>query len=1174
MAHWLNAMVSSHSSYGTLRLRRRRHDALSMIDARDVDVAGHQRHKRALVLCCLLGIPTASSLLIPHQSSLQNRLRRSPSGWQTSLHAEEQDDVVTSDAKSRVSSQHFPDSTQNYLSSTTPYNLDIARTLFPPLFFNLYQYKKKQHQQTQAKECSNNPSVRHLPQRPSPFLDPSSAQTAERMLRRMMENRYRSDGRTACPDYRTFNLVAGAFGRMRCGTSRPQRQQRKQRGGKRSKEKTVVSWKEEPKHNPKFRSGDSHNYNQIVATTDQAEGRNANTPVTMTPVDKLQELLQLQLQLCHYEGWSLGLRPSVSTYNRILKRLAFRSGNFSRGGDAIQALEWLQLMKSPLPATYLDDISREDMMCCPNAMSYAYVIEALSSYDAATASVTKQLSTIINPTLQSVETLSMELDVDMEVFAVPNGNSLEWFIREAEKLLVVLEEQYHQMLENSNDGSENRSELITALAHSYKCILKGWGRYSVTGDGTKYSSVQDDFDDATPSQKREYAITRANELLCRLEELSNEKQSATQVNFPSGVYSSVVLALSVSRRSTAAFLSEEVMQRMLARYELNDLSNAESFVSPSGLHAEDVVTALSGCIAVYAKNKDAPRAESVLNKMIGLYNDGRLGDSFVPDVRAYCTVMTAWSKYDATNAQNDGGKSSSHSVLTGRKQRVYNADRVEYILTRLEDLAESEASKGNNDFVLDATPYNIAIHSRVQAINRLDKPSYSDKAVFYEDEKANERTLLHAMTLLDHMEYDKGIPPDSYTLSILLHAWAQQSRPGNEKAADQGKFLPFFLRTQLIKTSNAVLFLLLSLAAEGLLRRRIQSDDVKKSLDNSNMRTKREKSKDVWPNSKHYSSVLKAHAKTKSAAGAKKALSLLSEMERRYSNADIILYDDGSNCKEKDTNVSGYHIEERDAAKADLVCYSIVIDCFANSRLPEASAVAYRLLQSLEAKYNGGDTSMKPNTRIYTAVILSLVHSPYIGNIEGIDDGGEPSQSSMAWYILEKMKENGVAPNSFTYNYIINCAAQCNSGDVKARRLSFEIAIRAFQELRKTGDAGSDHNDACQPDSFTFAFVLKACNNLLPIGSPLRTKVLTHTFQECCRAGYLNDAVLDRLWNGVSSSEEFYSLVGCDTSEGNKISVQDLPLEWRRNSANGKRKATRVNDKETWEKGKSLATFK
>eukprot|EP00970_Alexandrium_tamarense_P006298 scaffold1064_cov106-Alexandrium_tamarense.AAC.3 len=91
-------MVSSHSSYGTLRLR---HDALTMIDARDVDVAGHQRHKRALVLCCLLGIPTASSLLIPHQSSLQNRLRRSPSGWQTSLYAEEQDDVVTSDAKSR-----------------------------------------------------------------------------------------------------------------------------------------------------------------------------------------------------------------------------------------------------------------------------------------------------------------------------------------------------------------------------------------------------------------------------------------------------------------------------------------------------------------------------------------------------------------------------------------------------------------------------------------------------------------------------------------------------------------------------------------------------------------------------------------------------------------------------------------------------------------------------------------------------------------------------------------------------------------------------------------------------------------------------------------------------------------------------------------------------------------
>ena len=72
------------------------------------------------------------------------------------------------------------------------------------------------------------------------------------------------------------------------------------------------------------------------------------------------------------------------------------------------------------------------------------------------------------------------------------------------------------------------------------------------------------------------------------------------------------------------------------------------------------------------------------------------------------------------------------------------------------------------------------------------------------------------------------INPDSYTYSILLNAWVQHARPGNEEAADK---------------------------AEELLRRKIPSVDER---ENTNKEL-------IWPNVKHYSSVLKAHAKTKSA---------------------------------------------------------------------------------------------------------------------------------------------------------------------------------------------------------------------------------------------------------------------------------------------------------------------
>ena len=184
-------------------------------------------------------------------------------------------------------------------SATATFNHDIARTLFPPLFFTLYHKYSNQNQQDDQEIA-----IRQHLKRPSPFEDPSSAQTAERMLRRMMENRYRSDGRTVCPDNRTFNLVAGSYGRLRC------------RNGVTKVPNIGVVWEEEPKLDPQYRM--QMNNNNIDATEEM---------ISMTSTDKLQELLQLQLCLCHYEGWPDEIRPSVDIFKRVLRRLAWRSGN-------------------------------------------------------------------------------------------------------------------------------------------------------------------------------------------------------------------------------------------------------------------------------------------------------------------------------------------------------------------------------------------------------------------------------------------------------------------------------------------------------------------------------------------------------------------------------------------------------------------------------------------------------------------------------------------------------------------------------------------------------------------------------------------------------------------------------------------------------------------------------
>ncbi|KAL3823244.1 hypothetical protein ACHAXA_011089 [Cyclostephanos tholiformis] len=880
--------------------------------------------------------------------------------------------------------------------------------------------------------------------------------------------------------------------------------------------------------------------------------------VRSTPIDKIQQLLQLQLSLCHREGWPIEIQPSVAMYNRLLKRLAWQSGRCesqiddSGGGSAAdQAWLWLQLMKSPLPQNHIT--ADERIVCRPDAMTYAHVIEALSAYRVSfPPKLGKKKSVVGNSDLSAYEPVGVfagKIGVEMiESGRRRSSPTSEWFLAEAEALLSLLEDEYNELsTKNAKDNGWSKVKVKRALAHAYRCLLEGWGRYAVTkvlidlNTSNAGKAHRDESWVNSSSQSRESSIMRSHELLCKLEALKLSEQYSASISqasvVPSSCYSSVILALSISDLPSAASIAEDVLERMISHFGINGMNQIR--LLSSLFNVNNVATAFSGCIAAHAKNNDAPKAEKTLNKMLDLYAAGKLPD-FVPEVRAFGTCIAVWGRYVSENVIQ-GSSHENHNKrwkkdLPSHEQRLRNADRAEAILSQLEIVAKNEAKKKNEKFAsgLGATPYNIAILARVQTI-----PD-SSRSTPCSEKGGNEQIILRAQELLHRMEYDLGIMPDSYSYSILLNAWCQLSRPGNEEAADH---------------------------AEALLRRRIEAVGISKIRDDGYLvafkKSREPRQSETWPNVKHFSSVLKAHAKTKSAGGAKKALALLSEMEQRFYDADVVV-DDGDNNYQTE-----FHVEQRDVAKPDLVCYSIVIDAFANSRLPEASSVAHRLLRAVEAKYAGGDISMKPNTRIYTAVILSLVHSPLkneVGERERCGDNNEPcgriSNAQRAWSLLEDMKKKDIPPNSFTYNYIINCC----SHDTDDQRLSFEVAIRAFQELRKASEVDPD----IHPDSFTFAFLVKACSNLLP-PCTLRTKVISQAFKECCRSGYLNDAVLIRLWRGLPKAT-FYELVkeesptrlagwgSEDIHQNSPIKANDLPVSWSRCCANKDNKWNRRED--------------
>lgn len=903
-------------------------------------------------------------------------------------------------------------------SAAIPFNYDIARTLFA---------------------LSIPPSIRYRREHSSPFEDPSCARSAERMLNRMIETRQRSDGKTACPDQRTFSLVAGSFGRLRYGNN--------------------IGWDEESQY--------------------------------QTPCDKIEELLRLQLQLSHRESWPIQIRPSVAMYNRFLKRLAWQSRRYKRNhttignqGAAIayKAWLWLQLMKSPVSQDNITDRERKKL-CPPDAITYAHVIDALSSYPGCNPLESQRMSVY-----ESIHLLAEEVGIDMNKRGKQQDKfTPEWSLTEAEALLSILEAEYNSTNANYDGDNGWSKDMITrALVHGYTCLLEGWGRYAVTGASINPTTSNYDMSSYTVlighnslTQSRvENASYRAHELLIKLEAM-RQAEAHTHV-VPTSCYSSVILALSISELPSAANIAEDILQRLIQQSLLLSLINVRL-----------VAIAFSGCIAAYAKINDAPNAEKILDQMIDLVNKGKLGLEFVPEARAFGTCIALWARFDPISV--GGSQNKKINTYLPQHQRIVNADRAESILSKMEIFA------GKKGFNLDATPYNIAILARVQTISDNSRVSPKIAQLIYDEKREHEQTVFHAQELLDHMEFDMGIPPDPYTYSILLNAWVQLCRPGNEEAADY---------------------------AESLLRRRIEDVDIRKIKNgrNDSVRNKRLykiRQGEFWPNAKHYSSVLKAHAKTKSAGGAKKALALLSEMEQRYYEAD------------------------GDAAKPDLVCYSIVIDAFANSRIPEASSVALRLLRAVIAKYDSGDVTMKPNTIIYTAVIMALVYTPLKNGCDLLSGGECRSNAQMAWSLHDEMKKNGSPPNSYTYNYIINCC----SHDTDNPQASFKVAIRAFQELRKV----SEVDPTIHPDSFTFAFMMKACSTLLP-PCEVRTKVIIQAFQECCRSGYLNDAVLDRLWRGLPV-DTFYKLIkekspipfderwGKDKSP---IKAKYLPASWSR----------------------------
>ena len=307
---------------------------------------------------------------------------------------------------------------------------------------------------------------------------------------------------------------------------------------------------------------------------------------------------------------------------------------------------------------------------------------------------------------------------------------------------------------------------------------------------------------------------------------------------------------------------------------------------------------------------------------------------------------------------------------------------------------------------------------------------------------------------------------------------------------------------------------------------------------------------DVRPDSFTYSMLLKAWVQSRRPDAALRAIEALSKMRELWLAGDTAArpsnrhYNIAINALAK----SRKHLDARKAhelllqmqtsnyCRPDIITYTSVIECFSKSNDPDAADMAVELLRQASAVFDETqDPKVQPNTLTYSLVISAANCNPTLKNVERARE-----LLSELLVLCEGSKDPNLQMNAYPFNYALNCAANC-IGSSQDKLRAFQIAAQTYNDIRKCENV--------QPDSYTYAFWFKCCNNLLPEGD-LRTKGLTLAFEQCKSDGLVSSETLRRLLAGTPEEVARYMLdvdPNLSAYEFRELSIDDLPANWSRN---------------------------
>jgi tetratricopeptide (TPR) repeat protein len=570
-----------------------------------------------------------------------------------------------------------------------------------------------------------------------------------------------------------------------------------------------------------------------------------------------------------------------------------------------------------------------------------------------------------------------------------------------------------------------------------------------------------------------------------------------------------------------------------------------------------LLQAYANCATPRGERNYAMRADALLERM----------DSF--DTQSLTHVLHAWS-WQQANLQSGECAQRATEILERLEETIDPASRTESIqLMQCYDWVLEAWSKSSSE---GSSQKADSIFQRMKQLKLImpfedddadescalpNAESYSNIILAW-SKSPGESAVLRANELLLEMidEFRAGnlanSEPELIAFNGVITSWARLGRPDK---AESALWLMVGMQNECERLVPDVL------TYNSVLHSHVMSRDKSKALDRiidivTYMEDHWKEQPQIRPDSFTYNTLMKAWVQSGREDAAEQIEAILTKMEnyadRNHSGFDLsnrhfnVLIN--AYAKSKDRFAAGKahgllkRMQHSKHVKPDIISFTSVIECYSKSSDPDASIIAEQLLKEAFENYKTNkDPKLMPNLRTFTMVILSLARCPRGGN------------AAKARTLLEQLvkfyEESGdesLRPNEYPYNYVLNCAAN-TLGTTEEKIQAFQVATKTYQDMRKSF--------LVKPDSFTYAFWIKACNNLLP-KTELYDKCVTLGFEQCKQDGLVSQEVLHRLQQGASLDLCQKVLAGSSSKEYRTMHVEALPPAWTRNArrATGKRR--------------------